>query len=1173
MCGIVAVLPAYDRWAEPRPGQAHSDAAEALRALVAAADAAAGVRSGLSGAVDVAGVVESLTGLTDRLRSVLDGVSAMPAGYALVVDRAFAHDALAAAAALTEQVEGIDAWLDSEAGRWEPDEVEAVQQQLRGTLDLVWAIREDRICAAARVRELAGLHDDDPGSAFGGGLSVTATVGLWAVDAALDAIDRLEVRGRDSAGVHLWIRLDPADRAAVPARLAAREDVMFRSGAVVLLADGVSVVYKTASIVGQLGDNVRSIREQLAADADVQALLRLPSARVAVLSHTRWASVGRVNAANAHPLNSVGGTGEAPSRYAVAVLNGDIDNHLALRESEFLPDLAGITTDAKVIPLMAHRRLTKGLDTAASMADCLRAFEGSMAIGVQADDDPQTLVLAVKGGGQGLYVGLSPFGYMVASEIFGLVARSNRYLSLEKLAGDEIKSRGAVVRVDGRAGGALDGVVLVEPDGSTRAVSESDVLVAELTTRDVALRGYDRYLEKELAEAPTSFRKTLRGRVRETNGRLSVALPPSSLPDAAIKRLQDGGFEEIVVIGQGTAAVAASGVAHLIGSLLEYGPRVISVPASELSASRLPRDMSRTMIVAVSQSGTTTDTNRTVDLAHARGATVLAIVNRRQSDLVTKSDGVIYTGDGRDIEMAVASTKAFYAQIAAGMLLGLGLARAAGVLDPDREDEFLRTLLEIPGKLEEIQASRDRIAAVAAKVAARHTSWAVVGSGANRIAAAEVRIKLSELCYRGVAVDAVEDKKHIDLSAESLILVCTAGAPVTQMSDLHKEVAIFSAHRNTPLVIAERGSETDWPTEHVIVVPDAHPALAWVLSTAAGHLFAYYAARAIDAEADDLRAALAALELADASADTAGGPDGAAPDGEVLDAVAEPLHRFVERSLRGDVRGVLSSDLAGRLAAASWFVQGMLPADVVLAAAGQSVTADPLDAVRQSLTDGVEELSRSIDSVKHQAKTVTVGTSRSGAELFDGTLARAVLDTGVRHDALSYATLLALRAHSPVVAAVRGATRYAITPSAAGPQIRVIRKTGIAAGLSSRVEGGGALSGSKMLAAQTKSVRLERGRSDGRIVLLVPEMSGQRVAGLTLVHVDLAPAATAEQLTAALTSAGTRLAELQAAVTEQDVTFDPALLTRLPVADVLLAPVDEVAGALVALAAPVGNGA
>ena len=73
--------------------------------------------------------------------------------------------------------------------------------------------------------------------------------------------------------------------------------------------------------------------------------------------------------------------------------------------------------------------------------------------------------------------------------------------------------------------------------------------------------------------------------------------------------------------------------------------------------------------VAVSQSGTTTDTNRTVDLVRARGASVLAIVNRRNSDLTDKADGVLYTSDGRDVEMSVASTKAFYSQVAAGSLL------------------------------------------------------------------------------------------------------------------------------------------------------------------------------------------------------------------------------------------------------------------------------------------------------------------------------------------------------------------------------------------------------------------------------------------------------------------------------------------------------------------------
>ena len=99
--------------------------------------------------------------------------------------------------------------------------------------------------------------------------------------------------------------------------------------------------------------------------------------------------------------------------------------------------------------------------------------------------------------------------------------------------------------------------------------------------------------------------------------------------------------------------------------------------ATELSGFGLRDDMPDTLVVAISQSGTTTDTNRTVDLARDRGATVVAIVNRRNSDLVDKSDGVLYTSDGRDVEMSVASTKAFYAQIAAGFLLAVALADAA----------------------------------------------------------------------------------------------------------------------------------------------------------------------------------------------------------------------------------------------------------------------------------------------------------------------------------------------------------------------------------------------------------------------------------------------------------------------------------------------------------------
>jgi glutamine---fructose-6-phosphate transaminase (isomerizing) len=91
-------------------------------------------------------------------------------------------------------------------------------------------------------------------------------------------------------------------------------------------------------------------------------------------------------------------------------------------------------------------------------------------------------------------------------------------------------------------------------------------------------------------------------------------------------------------------------------------------------------------VVAVSQSGTTTDTNRTVDLVRARGASVVAIVNRRNSDLTDRADGVLYTSDGRDVEMSVASTKAFYSQIAACYLLAAAIADVLGATSPERDD-------------------------------------------------------------------------------------------------------------------------------------------------------------------------------------------------------------------------------------------------------------------------------------------------------------------------------------------------------------------------------------------------------------------------------------------------------------------------------------------------------
>ena len=268
--------------------------------------------------------------------------------------------------------------------------------------------------------------------------------------------------------------------------------------------------------------------------------------------------------------------------------------------------------------------------------------------------------------------------------------------------------------------------------------------------------------------------------------------------------------------------------------------------------------MDDTLVIAISQSGTTTDTNRTVDLARARGARVVAIVNRRNSDLVDKADGVLYTSDGRDVEMSVASTKAFYAQVAAGFLLAFAIAAEAGVDDEAARayrHERLLALRALPGLMSELTGRRSAIGATAQRNVLSRRSWAVVGNGANRVAAQEIRIKLSELCYKSIACDVTEDKKHIDLSSEPMIIVCAAGLRGSNADDVAKELAIYRAHKAAAIAIIDDGESRFSSAIDTIAVPTVHPDLAFVLCTMAGHLFGYEAALAIDATARPLRAA------------------------------------------------------------------------------------------------------------------------------------------------------------------------------------------------------------------------------------------------------------------------------------------------------------------------------
>ena len=161
-------------------------------------------------------------------------------------------------------------------------------------------------------------------------------------------------------------------------------------------------------------------------------------------------------------------------------------------------------------------------------------------------------------------------------------------------------------------------------DGAELPVGPDEWKQPSVTTRDIDRGDAPHFLLKEISESPTSFRKTLRGRLVEADegrpGALTVRLGEETISELMAKRLQSGSIEAVKVIGQGTAAVAGQAIATAIDDALDGSGVVVEpITATELSGFHLTDDMSNVLVVAVSQSGTTTDTNRTVDLAPISG--------------------------------------------------------------------------------------------------------------------------------------------------------------------------------------------------------------------------------------------------------------------------------------------------------------------------------------------------------------------------------------------------------------------------------------------------------------------------------------------------------------------------------------------------------------------------
>lgn len=998
------------------------------------------------------------------------------------------------------------------------EENEVIINRVTQLKDLHWCITEEIVKNMERIEGLSSsaLKEID--------LSVFRQ--LKHINTLLNNIDRLEVRGRDSAGISVITVLEKAVYRKLEEELAKRgllDELHARQEGKILLNRDIAInnsngtasitfTYKIAAQIGHLGDNVRYLRGQIHDDNIFQLLLASPSIYQTVLAHTRWASMGEISEPNCHPVDNIldrdenGHTLEGPAGIIHVCLNGDIDNYEALKEkyeSETHRSIPSqITTDTKIIPLQVGNYYRSGHSIEESFRLAVNDFTGSHAIAMHTDLAPGKIFLALRGSGQALFVGLGKGHYIAASEIYGLAEETSTYIKLDGEGwgdGPGGKNGGQIVILDQDSPGGLTGIKALHYDGSPIRFTRDSIHHTEITTRDIDRQNFSHFFLKEIYESPESVEKTIQQgwSIAQEKGRPHpvLLLGDSAITPALKDAFRHERIKRILFIGQGTAGVAACGCAELLKSYLPDRTIYIApLKASEFSGDLTKEVLNDTLVVAITQSGTTTDTNMAIDMARERGAHTMAIVNRRDSDITFKVDGFLYTSTGRDIEMSVASTKAYYSQIAAGAILGLALAQLLGMMDDDFILGELQRLMRIPSLMRKVLEREEEIARSASRFAPTKKYWAVVGSGYNKITADEVRIKLSELCYKTISSDVVEDKKHIDLSSEPLIVVCAAGNKGNVINDILKDTAIFKAHKATTIVIATEGEEGFRRyADSLLYVPDIEERFSPILTTLAGHLWGYHAARAIHNESRfffDFRE-----EINDyISESLKKGMDiyRIALDHALQEKTAKFFSQFKQRLEDKRYTAAMELTTASDLTLLLKYLSGRLPTSDFEQDFRISGTAPNMFASFSAcIGEAINDMARPIDAIRHQAKTVTVGTSRMW-EPVEGILFEALMNKGFDASNLTNKNVLVLTNLQEIIAELKGETLYGISNLAYTGEpldessIRLIHKKGTSSGIVSRVEHEQRLKGTKRIIVKAGNVFIGKGRVDDRSIVVIP---------------------------------------------------------------------------------------
>jgi glutamine---fructose-6-phosphate transaminase (isomerizing) len=522
------------------------------------------------------------------------------------------------------------------------------------------------------------------------------------------------------------------------------------------------------------------------------------------LGHTRWATHGRVAEENAHPL-----TGCESGRVAV-VLNGIVENFRELKES-LLADghVFGSDTDAEVVVHLVERHDEGDLVEAVRAA--YRELEGHFAFVVIHQDHPSLLVGARHQ--CPLVVGIGPGETFLASNLAAFLGETRDV---------QFPNDGEIVAI------TPEGVRYFSADGED--VPAHDTLHVDWDDAGAEKGGYETFMLKEIYEQPEGLAETIGDRVR--HGRLE--LDEIGLSDDELRNLR-----RVVVLACGTAY--HSGVVGRY--VIEDWARLPVEPdiASEWRYRNAVIDPN-TLVVGVTQSGETRDTIEAMKVARELGAHTLAITNMMGAQITREVDAVLYTRTG--LEMAVASSKTFTAQIALFYLLALKLAQVRETLPPEEIRSLLEEVHALPEKMEAFLDGNHPIDEIAQRVhdkpfflyLGRHVGLPVCLEGA---------LKLKELSYIPTDAYSAGEMKHgpIALLDEDTPVVCVA----TNSHVYEKVVSNIQETRARGarvIAIATDGNEDiQHHADDVVYVPRTHPLLQAALAIVPLQLLAYRIAR------------------------------------------------------------------------------------------------------------------------------------------------------------------------------------------------------------------------------------------------------------------------------------------------------------------------------------------